>query len=239
MNGKKTKAWWLGAALLLGALGLAGKASALPPETSAYLNIEITISATLSVTVDNVASSSYTTNWTGTPNQALASVSTATVTNNSTALSEGWALSTWATSLDISGGGTQETWANASSTASVGTNAFGVQAVFGSSATASGGCPGASTTTYTEWNSGTIAPPLTTSAALYTAATFADGANASMNKDQSGVSNAVNAEPDDTVKDLLFATSKRALCWRAVMPKSTYTTHTQEIQIVVTAVPAS
>jgi hypothetical protein len=230
------RARWLWAALLGAAFALPGKASALPPETSAYLNIEVTISATLSVTVDNVASSSYTTNWSGTPNQALASASTATVTNNSTALSEGWALSTWGTTLDISGGGSQETWANANSTSSVGTNAFGVQAVFGSSATASGGCPGAAAA---DWATGTLAPPLTTSAVSYTATTFADGANATMNKDQSGVSNAVNAEPDDTVKNLLFVNGKRALCWRAIMPSSTYTTHKQEIQIVVTAVPAS
>jgi hypothetical protein len=178
---KIRKARWVAAALLLGALGLAGKASALPPETSAYLNIEITINATLSVTVDNVASSSYTTNWTGTPNQALASVSTATVTNNSTALSEGWSLSTWGTTLDISGSGTQETWANANSTTSVGTNAFGVQAVFGSSATASGSCPAAAAT---DWANGAINPPLTTTAVPYTATTFSS-TNANLIKDQS------------------------------------------------------
>ena len=228
----KTKSWRLGAALLALA-GLASKASAiLPAETSAYLNIEVTINASLSVSVDGAASSTYTsTAWTGTPNQPLSSLSSATVSNTSTALSSKWALSTDATSLDVSGLASVETWGNAASTATVIHDQYGAQAVFGSSTTAFDGCPGASAPV---WDSTAIAPPLTTSPQLYTnAGAFADTATATMSAGGS------NPNPDNATYNQMYVGHKRALCWRLIMPSSTYTTHTQEVQVLVTAIPAS
>ena len=225
---KTRKMKWLGAALLAVA-GLAGKASAiLPSETSAYLNIQVTINASLNVSVlDNagVAGSTYTsTAWTGAANQAL-SGSSATVTNTSTALSEKWALSTDTGSLDVSGLTTNETWSNAASTTNVSHDQYGVQAVFGSSWTVN--CPAAGAP---DWNSSANAPALTTSPVLYTSAMFADAGLAA---------GGGKAGPDNATYGQMYVGGTRALCWQVIMPKSTYTTHTQEIQVVVTAIPAS
>ena len=78
-NTKKTKTW-LGAALLA-LCGLAGRAQA--ASNPAFLNIDIAISASMSVSVNDVPSSTDTsTTWSGTPNQAVAPTSTVTVKND-------------------------------------------------------------------------------------------------------------------------------------------------------------
>jgi hypothetical protein len=214
----KTAKWrWLGAALLA-TVGLAGTAHATNP---AVLNIDVTITASKSVTVNGVASSTDSSvNWTGTPNQAFTG-STVTVKNDSGVLSEGWELSTNANSIDTTGGG--QTWALAASSTSVGADQFAVQAVFGSSNTAASGCSSAS------WGSSVIAPVLTTTPTQYTTTKFADSA----------LNNLGTYLPDSG--NLLYAYNAstgaglRALCWQTVMPTSTSTQNKQNIQVIVTA----
>ena len=104
---------WLGAAALLLA-GTAAKAG----NTSSYLNIDVTITAALSVAVDAANSSTYTVSWSGTPNQQIFSPSSATVTNDSGILTERWKLFTNANSINTAGGAT--TWALSGSTITVG-----------------------------------------------------------------------------------------------------------------------
>src|SRR5579859_3668262 len=176
---------WLGAALLAMA-GLTSQARA-AATTPAYLNIDVTITASKSVTVNGAGSSTATVfNWNGTPNQLVTVASTATVQNNSGILSEGWELSTNANSIDTTGGG--QTWALAASTASVGADQFGLQAVFGSSSKEAGGCPVAGSA---DWNNSTMAPSLTAAPAQYTTTQFADS---SLN-----AGGGVSYEPDQTV----------------------------------------
>ena len=131
------KKWWLGAALLALA-GLAGKAQAAGVGSPSYLNIDVTISASKSVSVTGARTSSQTTTFDGTA-FLLAATSTAAVRNDSGILQEGWQLSTLATSLDAVTGGAG--WTIAGSSSNLATDNVAVQAVFGSSKAAVGGCP--------------------------------------------------------------------------------------------------
>jgi hypothetical protein len=211
---------WLGA-VVLAVAALSGQAGAVA-SNPAYLNIDVTITASLSVTVNGVASSTdATTNWTGTPNLAVAPTSTVTVQNNSGVLTEGWQLSTNANSLAASG----STWARSASTTSVGADAFAVQAVFGSSNTTT--CAAAS------WNNSTIAAPLGTTPTSYTTTVYADSAL--------NAGGGVSYQPDNTSTNKMYAynaatgAGQRALCWRVILPASTGTQTLQNIQVVVTA----
>ena len=221
MKTRKTTWKWLGAALLAVA-GLAGRASA--GQTTAYLNIDVTISASKSVSVNTVASSSDTTsvNWT-TANQIVVG-GTVTVQNTSGILAEGWYLSTDGTSQTTGASG----WTVSNSSTSVAAEKYSIQAVFGSSSTTSAHCTNAT------WGSGTIAPLLTTSLVPYTnASSFADTA-ANLNLGGS-------AAPDNTATQQMYAYSaatgagERALCWQLVLPASTIATAAQNIQVIVTA----
>ena len=218
----KTKTKWLGAALLAVA-GLAGSAQAAGVGSPSYLNIDVTITASKSVSVLGLNSSTDTsTSWNATPNLAVVAPTTTTVVNDSGVLSEGWKLSTNANSLDTTGGA--QTWALSASSTSVGADAFALQAVFGSSNTALGGCSASS------WNNGTISPLLTSGAGVaYTAAVFADSAlNAAggLFAPDSGVNMLANAANGQ---------GKRAMCWRVILPASTATLNKQNIQVIVTA----
>jgi hypothetical protein len=228
---KKTGWKWLGA-LLLAAACLPGRANAL---LSANLNIDVTISASKSVSVNATsapnASTSTVYTWNGTPNAMVVNTGTAAVQNTSGILSETWWLSTNATSLDAVAGGGQ-TWALGTSTAPLpGADTFALQAVFGSSMTASCPIAGAS-----EWDNGATAPLLTTSLAQYTSTTFADAA-----LNTGGNGSLALYKPNDTTNNFMFANSasngngNRALCYRAILPSSTSKTDQQIIQIVVTA----
>ena len=211
---------WLGAALLAAA-GLAGRAEA---ATSAALNIDVTISGSKSVAVNSVASSSDTTSvsWT-TPNQAIPSPSTVTVTNNSGVLSEGWELSTNASALAPSG----TPWTLAGSTTSVGAEQFAVQAVFGSSSTTSGQCA-----SNASWTKGTIAPILQTTPQQYVASgLYADSGLATGGASTYQPDNGNNMYPYSATTGV----GRRALCWRLILPLSTAQSATQNIQVIVTA----
>ena len=211
---KTRKTWWLGAAALT-LLGIAGKAQA--ATNPAVLNIDVTVSAALSVQVNTAASSTQTVTWSA-GQTSVVSPSSATVTNNSGILSEKWKLSTNATSIDL---GTNGTWAVQASTTAVGIDQFALQAVFGSSNTLAGGCPIA---TSGDWNAASAAP-ITAAPTTYTSAALADASLAA----GGGTPN-----PDDGANHLLGGSS-RALCWRIVTPSGTANPDTQNVQIIVTA----
>ncbi len=206
-------AWW--AAALAAASPAPARAI-----SSATLDIEVIITANLSVEIDGLPTSTAPVHWdAANPNQALASVSSATLRNNSGAVTEAWSLSTDANTENVSTPG-GSSWTIAGSTISVGPDQAAVQAVIGSSNTAAGGCPAAAAT---DWNA-SYAPPLTPALQEYSSALFADpNLNA-------------NGTPDpDNAANQIYAGHARALCWRAIMPNSTSTTDTQVIPVIVTA----
>ena len=218
-----TKKTWT-AALLVAALGWlgAGEAGATNP---AYLNIDVAITANLSVAVNGTGSSTQTVTWnTITPNDLLVSAASATVTNDSGGQTEKWALSTNANSINTLGN--PDVWTLDTTTGTLpGSDEVAVQAVFGSSNTAAAGCP---IDTATDWDQA-FAPPLTTSPVTYTSSVFAD---ASLNNG-GGTPN-----PDVTAggaNGRMFAGSFRALCWRVITPSSTATADTQNVQVIITA----
>ena len=212
------KSRWLWMAAVIGALGWAGRVEAANP---AYLNINVTITANLSVAVNESQTSTQTAAWNAaTANAKLVSPSSATVSNDSGGQTERWALSTNAGSINTMGG--TDNWTLAASSTSVGGDAYAVQAVFGSSNTIASGCP---ITTSGDWDS-SFAPLLTTGAATYTNTRFADTSlNAS-----GGTQN-----PDVPGNGRMRSNSKRALCWRVISPDSTSTSDTQNIQVIITA----
>jgi hypothetical protein len=211
--GKKTR-------LALG-LALAGlTAGAAEAATTARLNINVSITQNLSVAVNDAVTSTQTVNWnTSTPNDRLVSPSTSTVLNDSGAQTERWQLSTQ-NSISASG---VDNWAIAASSTAVGANEFALQAVFGSSNTAAGGCPAFNSS---EWDSATAdlvtGAPQTYDSTRFVAASLNAGGG--------------TPNPDVAASGRMFAGSFRALCWRVVTPASTNATDTQNIQLYVTAI---
>ena len=218
-NNKTGRSAWS----LLALLGLMTAAATARAANPARVNIDVSITAALSVSVDGVDSSTRTHNWAGTPNQAFDNAaSSITVLNDTGILNESWALSTNANSINA--GGTA--WARVGSTTAVPADSFAVQAVFGSSNTAvsgAGGCGDA--TAGVTWADGTIAPPLTTAPVTYTSTVFA----------AAQLQNGGGTHQPDLAGGTLYAGSKRALCYRLIMPASTSVTATQNVQVTVTA----
>lgn len=216
-------------AVLLASLSLliAGTAPLFAGASSATVNIEVTITGSISVSVDAAASSTQTTTWnTAVSNQELVSQASATVTNDSGGLTEKWALSTNAGSINTLGGG--DTWQLQTSTSPAlpGPDRFALQAVFGSTNTAASGCP---TVGDAAWQHGS-AKPLTATPTVYTSSVFAAPSLAT-----GGASSSPDV-PSGPHDGRMHAGSKRALCWRIIAPQSTQTTDAQNIQIIVTAV---
>ncbi|MBI3554625.1 MAG: hypothetical protein HY077_19195 [Elusimicrobia bacterium] len=213
---------------LLPLLALLGAAAPSFGASSATLNIDVTITAPLSVSVNAVPSSTMSVTWnTAISNQELLADATSTIKNDTGGLTTKWALSTIANSLNTAGN--SETWAVATATAdavtgllNVGDDQFAVQAVFGSSRTLT--CPGSGAA---DWNNGSAAP-LTTSPVTYKSTMFSD---LLLNNDGTPKPDVFVGAPDGR----MFAGSQRALCWRIIAPKTTATRDTQNIQIVVTA----
>ena len=196
---------------------------------TAVLNIDVTISAAVSIQVDGAATSSYTAAGWSPTNRVLTSASTATVINNSGGLSEQWYLATNAASINTAGN--TQTWSLVTSTniADVSGQAFALQAVFVSSAATQ--CPASGDST---WSSASVAPALTAAPALYTSARFADS---QYNATVGGIS-APETASNNTVWAYNSATGngRRGLCWRFMGPTSAITPDTQNVQIIVTAV---
>ena len=216
-NTKTAKA--LGLVLVLLGLAASARAAATNP---ARLNINITITQNLSVTVNGADTSTHTVAWNAAnANDRLVSVASSTVLNDSGAQTERWQLSTNATSINTANN--PETWAVSSDSSTVGADAFALQAVFGSSNTAAGGCPAFNAA---DWDQAS-AQELTATPATYTSSVFAD---ASLNN-LGGTPN-----PDVAGNGRMFAGSRRALCWRVITPATTSTSDTQNIQVTVTAI---
>ena len=222
---------WTALVLSLAVVGLcAGRAQAAGP--LAVLNIDVTISASVAVQVDNAATSTYTAAGWSQTNRVLASASTATVTNVSGGLSEQWWLATDATSINTAGN--SQTWSLVVSTniADVSGQAFALQAVFVSSAATQ--CPAIGDST---WSSATTAPALSTVPAQYTTARFADS---QYNATVGGIS-----APETVSNNTVWAyngttgNGRRGLCWRFMGPTSAITPDKQNVQIIVTAVQGS
>jgi hypothetical protein len=213
----KTTAW-----LALGlALTWTGRAEA-NNNITARLNIDVSITANLSVAVNDAVTSTQTVNWnTGTANQPLVSPTTNTVLNDSGGQTERWQLSTNANSINTANNA--DVWAVSTDSAAVGANAFALQAVLGSSNTASGGCPAAGAS---DWNQ-TSANEISAAQQTYTSALFAD----STLNTGGGL-----FDPDVAGSGRMFAGGKRALCWRVITPSSTDSVDTQNIQLTVTAI---
>jgi hypothetical protein len=211
----KTKLWT--ALLALGALAAFGaRADAAGVGNPSYLNIDVTITSSLSVAVDNVNSSTQNVSWTGTSNQAIEAPVVSTVTNDTGVLSEVWKLSANTHSLDTTGGGQE--WTLATTTTSVGPDQFALQAVFGSSHTTT--CSGLG-----EWVNSTIAPPLSAATPVQYTSTVLAATSLTTN----------GSYTPDVAAGTMYANSSRALCWRAIMPQSTSTQNKQNIQLIVTA----
>ncbi|MDX6771120.1 MAG: hypothetical protein SF051_16440, partial [Elusimicrobiota bacterium] len=182
----------------------------------------VSVTANLSVAVNDAATSTQTVNWnTATPNDRLVSPTTSTVRNDSGGQTERWQLSTNANSINTAAGA--ETWAVSADSSSVGSNAFALQAVLGSSNTAAGGCPAFNAAS---WDA-SYAQEVTATPATYTSSVFAD----STLNTGGGTPN-----PDVAGNGRMFASSFRALCWRVVTPSTSDTTDTQNIQLTVTAI---
>ena len=234
-QGSWKKKWTHAIATLVFAIAasaLAIKAHA-SQQTTAYLDIDVSVSAQLSVEVNSLETSTQSVGWTET-NQDMVSPSSATVTNNSTGLSERWELSTNSQSSDQGTGGS---WSlQTSTTGSIGQNQFALQAVFGSTNTvagaagsASGACPSVSSS---DWNQ-SFAPAITTTPQYYTSTNFADPSlsisGASANPDCTSAGGSCVANGD------MFDNDYRALCWRILGPSSVSNTDNQVVQVIVTA----
>jgi hypothetical protein len=138
------------------------------------------------------------------------------VSNDTGILTESWKLSTNSHSLDTTGAAQE--WTLVGSTSSVGADQFALQAVFGSSHTAS--CA-----SLPEWVNSTIAPPLSAATPVTYTSTVLAATSLTTN----------GSYAPDQASGLMYAGSSRALCWRAIMPASTSTQNKQNIQVVVTA----
>jgi hypothetical protein len=214
MNAKR-KTW-----LALG-LALAGWTSgAAEAANPSRLNINVSITQNLSVSVNNAVTSTQTVNWnTATPNDRLVSPSTNTVLNDSGGQTERWQLSTQGS---ISNSGV-DNWTIAASSTAVGANQFALQAVFGSSNTAAGGCPAFNSA---EWDTDT-ADLVSAGLQTYDNTRFVAGTLTA----GGGTPN-----PDTPASGRMQANSRRALCWRVITPSTSDTTETQNIQLYVTAI---
>ena len=205
----KTKMKWLGAAVLA-LVGLAGRANA-GQGTSSYLYIDVTITNTLSVSVNSVGASTQSVTWSGA--SALGATAVATVANDTGYLAERWELKTTQYSADATNGATGWTIG-----AAPGVETVEVQAVFVS---ATGACP---VLAAAEWNNALIAPALTTSQTAYTSSLLADTALGG-----------AAAQPDNLATTKMNAGSTRGLCWKLGMPTSTALANQQIVPVVVTA----
>ena len=212
---KKTrKKWkWSGAALIAAA-ALCGRAEATGVGNPSYLNIDVTVTSNLSVSVSTVRVSSQAAGtWNGTPGAFMQAAATATITNDSGYISERWGLSAPTNAFDSATG--NATWAIG---AASGVDQVEVQATLGGAASTDAQCAASQS-----WNGGVIAPALTNATLTeYTSTTLVDTSMAA-------------ATPDIVGTNRMNAGSSRALCWRLTMPQSTSFTGIEVVPVIVTA----
>ena len=187
-------------------LALAGRAWAANPS---YLNIDVTITNTVSVSVGGLQTSTQSVTWSGAT--TLANVTTpVAVKNDSTYFASSWKFSTPTTSFDSTNGNAGWTIATPA-----GLETVAVQVALGP--TGLGSCTGA------VWTNMAVTPSLTNAAPI----TFTQSVLAETTQLGAG------SAPDSGT--LLNAQSQRQLCWQLTMPTSTSLTHAQVVPIVVTA----
>jgi hypothetical protein len=213
-----SKKTWLALGLAVAGLTATGAEAANPSR----LNINVSITQNLSVSVNNAQTSTNTVAWnTGSPNERLVPVglTTSTVLNDSGGTTERWQLSTNLNTMPVSG---TDAWTLSVDSSAVAAEQFALQAVFGSSNTAA--CPIAAAA---DWDQDT-ATEITTTPEFYTSTRFADAA-------LDGGVNGGTPNPDVPANGRMNAGSFRALCWRVITPASTVASATQNIQLTVTA----
>jgi hypothetical protein len=208
----KTRMKMLGAVVaMLGMTAVSARAA----NPSAYLNIDVTITNNVSVSVNGVQSATQTVTWNGT--QTLTPAVAATVANDSGYLSERWELTTTPNSWDSVSGSAG--WVIGATQAA---DQVKLQAVFGASSIGAGSCTGA-----TLFGNNVVAPALTSATQTqYTQVILADtivGAGGA------------TARPDSATTDRMVAGGSRKLCWQLTMPTSTSLTGTQVVPVIVTA----
>jgi hypothetical protein len=203
------------------------------------LNISVQVSASASVQVDNATdNSTYTTaGWTS---GDVAAASTATVTNTSGGYTEMWKLSTYAQSNPQGGGSVPWTLVESTKPADVqaAPNQYSLFAVFTASSSLSNGCPAAGvadwfgTTTTVSTGLAQYGAEATTTQPMYAYNQgYAAGANGGTTTTDTG-SGTAGAKMYPTGANGI---GQRALCWKLTMPSSVTDTHSQTIQLVVTA----
>jgi hypothetical protein len=208
------------------------------------LNISVQVSAAASISIDQagVNNSTYTTaGWTS---GDIASISTATVKNDSGGYTEMWKLSTYAQSNPI-GGAVPWTLVESTKPADVtaAPNQYSLFAVFIASNDIAGSCPAAgaadwfgTTTTVNvalaQYGSGAAAAP------VYA---FNQGLGLGALANQGGTGTTTTDVGSGSAGAKMYPTTlgngagQRGLCWKLTMPSSITDTHNQDIQLVVTA----
>ena len=195
----------------MGMLALAaGRARAI--QNPAYLNIDVTITNTVSVAVGGIQTSTQSVTWSGQATLANVLGAPMSVSNDSTYFASQWRFSTPTNSLDSTNGSAG--WVIG---ATAGTDQVEVQAGIGPTGLAS--CAGAS------FASGVITPALSnTTPITYTQLVLAET-----------TALGAGSAPDNTANNRMNAGSHRSLCWQLSMPTSTTLTDAQVVPIIVTA----
>ena len=213
----QTKVKLLGMALAAVA-ALCGRAEAVGQGTPSYLNIDVTVTSNLSVSVTNAKVSSMSAGtWNGVAGAFILAPGTSTITNDSGYISERWALSAPANAFD-SGTGNPSWVIGAVS----GNDQVVVQATLGAAGSPNTSC----TANEGSWSSngaGGIAPTLSN-------ATLTEYTSVVLSDTQMGT-----PAPDIVSSNRMNAGSSRALCWRLTMPQSTSFTGIEVVPIIVTA----
>ena len=209
----KTKLKLMGTALAAVA-ALSGRAGAVGVGNPSYLNIDVTVTSNLSVSVSTVRVSSQAAGtWNGTPGAFMQAAATATITNDSGYISERWGLSAPTNAFDSGTGNPTWTIGGAS-----GVDTVVLQATLGGAASTDAQCAASQS-----WNGGVIAPALTNATLTeYTSTQLVDTSMAA-------------ATPDIVATNRMNAGSSRALCWRLTMPTSTSFTGIEVVPMIVTA----
>jgi len=215
-----TRKMWTALGLLLALAMTAGKAQA-SGGNPAYLDLKVTFTGAFSIAVDGNQSSTQAFNVTTNLQVVTAS---ATVTNDSSGLTEKWQLSV--ASVPGLGGD----WAVKETTETTpGINEYALQAVFMSSAAANQACP---IKTDTLWD---LTPSIVKGAMqTYISTLFADATDI----------DGANGKPDEN-DGKMYATSvgaghgKRRLCARFYAPLGSSTVGEHVIRLTLTAAPGA
>lgn len=212
--------------------------------STATLNIDVAITASLSVQIDGGISSTRTYSWNTTAPDFANSDSSVTVRNDSSGLNEKWSLSTFAKSIDTTDGSAP--WDLLVTTDPVDVHAaghdhFAVLAMFSSSATVEGGCPAIADV---QWFGTTT----TVSVSPQTYGTAEADGNWYTRIAHSPTNMGIPAGPDGGAELYLSPYNadthdprghrgQRALCWKVIGPAAVSKANSQEIQLLITAAP--